>query len=159
VQPLEFGDRLFRRLQRDRAEASEAVGVAANDIGDLVVDRACRGQSQVRIRTVIGLPRRRRNRLDVDSHQVHVGDALLRRRPLRPCPHAVLAIDLATARVGLCLEKPARDGLVVLDHRRGLEAGHMAMDVEGEPLAAGMRGTRKASRDRCPFRQTGEQHL
>ena len=122
MQPLQFGDRQFRCLQRDRAQAGEAVGMAADDIGDLVVDRACGGQPQVRIGAVVGLPRRRRDRLDVDTHQVHVGDALLRRRALRPRPHAVLPVDLLAARVRLRFQEPARDRLVALDHRRGLEA-------------------------------------
>ena len=75
-----------------------------------------------------------------------------------PRPHAILPIDLLTARVRLGFQKPARDRFVAVDHRRGLETGHMAMDVDGEPFAAGMRGTRKASGDRRPLGQTFEQH-
>ncbi len=79
--------------------------------------------------------------------------------PCDPRPHTVLPVDLLAARVRLRFQKPARDRLVALDHRRGLDAGHVAMDIHGEPFAAGMRGSRKASRDSRAFRQTGEQHL
>ena len=40
VQPLQFGDRQFRRLQRNGAEAGEAIRMPADNIGDIVVDRA-----------------------------------------------------------------------------------------------------------------------
>ena len=78
------------RLERDRAEPDEAVGMRPTDLGDLVVDRARGGEPEIRIGAVIGLARRRRDRLDVDPHQVHVGDALLGRVALHPRAHAVL---------------------------------------------------------------------
>jgi len=158
VQTFEFGDRQFRRLKWDRAEACEAVWMAPDDIGNLVVDRARGRKPEVRVRAVVSLPRRRRYRLDVDAHQVHIGDALLSRCPLHARPHSVLPVDVLAARVCLRLQKPTRDSLVALDHGSGLDAGHMAVNIESEPLAAGMRGTREASWDSCRLGQTGEKH-
>ena len=37
---LELGDGKLRRLQRHRAQADEAVGMAGDDLGDVVVDDA-----------------------------------------------------------------------------------------------------------------------
>jgi hypothetical protein len=158
VQPLEFGDRQLRHLQRYSAKAGEAIRMAPDNIGDLVVDRARGRLPEVRVRAVIGLPRRRRDRLDVNTHQVHISDALLSRCPLHTRPHSVLTVDVLAARVRLRFQKPTRHGLVALDHGGGLDAGHVAVNVDGEPLAAGMHGTRETSGDSCPLRQAGEQH-
>ena len=57
------------------------------------------------------------------------------------------AVDRLAARVRRGFQKPARDRLVALDHRRGLGAAHMAMDVDGEPFAAGMRAAPESGRE------------
>ena len=88
VNPLQFADRQLRRLERDRAEADKAVGMAADDLGDVVVDRARRGKAELGFGPVEHLHRRRRERLHVDAHDVHVREALLDRGELRVrAPH------------------------------------------------------------------------
>ena len=91
VQPFEFGDRKLRRLERHRAQADEAIRMAADDVGDVVVDRARGGDAEIGRRVVIGLVRRGRERLDVDPHHVHVGEALLHRGELHARPFAPAA--------------------------------------------------------------------
>ena len=158
VQPVEFGERQLGRLQRHCAEAGEAVGKAAAHLGDLVVENPRRGEAEIGIGAVIGLARRRRDRLDVDAHVIHVGDALLGRHALQVGALAVLPIGPLAPLVGRGFEKPARHRLVTGDHRGRLVAANMTVDVDGEPFAARMRRARKASRDRSAGRQAGEQH-
>ena len=52
ARPLQFGNSKFGCLQRDRAQAGEAVGMVSDNIGDLVVERACGGQPEIRISTM-----------------------------------------------------------------------------------------------------------
>src|SRR5579883_2790551 len=76
--PLRFADRQFRRLEGDGAEPDEAVGMAGDDGGNVVVDRLRGGEAELRLGPVEHLHRGRRDGLDVDAHDVHVGEALLR---------------------------------------------------------------------------------
>ena len=153
VQSVELCESQLRGLERDRAETDEAVRVAAADIGNEIVDGARRLEAEIGVGAVIGLARRRRDRLDVDPHPVHVLDPLLGRRALSRGPHAVLPIDLAAARVGRGFEKPARDIGITFDHRSRLLAADMAVDVDREPLAAGMGGARKSAGERLRSRR------
>ncbi len=57
MQPLQFGDGEFRRLERHRAEADEAVRVLAADLGQIVVDDPGGGDAELGIGAVIGLGR------------------------------------------------------------------------------------------------------
>ena len=97
VQSVEFGERQLGGLERHGAETDEAVRVAAADIRNEIVDGARRLEPEIGVGAVIGLARRRRDRLDVDPHPVHVLDPLLGRSALGAGPHAVLPIDLAAA--------------------------------------------------------------
>ena len=72
---------------------------------------------------------------------------------------ACCAVDLAGALVGVLLARVPRRGGVAGDHLGGLRGQHMAMNVDGEPFAAGMRRPGKAPRDFRPRRQAFEQHL
>jgi hypothetical protein len=94
VQPVELGEGQLGSLERHRAEPREAVGIAAAHLGDLVVEDARRREAELRVGAVIGLARRRRDRLNVDPHMVHVGDTLLGRHALQMCPLAILPVDL-----------------------------------------------------------------
>ena len=82
VQPVEFGDRQIGRLKRHRAERDKAVGMAAADLGDVVVDDARGGDPEIGPAAVKGLGRRRGDRLDVDPHPIHVGEPFLDRGEL-----------------------------------------------------------------------------
>src|SRR6202011_2120524 len=99
------------------------------DFGDEVVDSARRRASEIGVGAVIGLARRRRNRLDVDPHAVHVRDTLFGRGALQAGPLSVLAVDGTAALAGGTFEKPTRDRGIALDPRRRLVAADMAMDV------------------------------
>src|SRR6266702_1391461 len=90
---------------------------------------------EIRTGAIIGLARRRRNRLDVDPHMVHVGDALLGRVALRPRPLAILAVDRPAPLARLRFEIPARDLLAAFDQGGRLVAADMAVDVSGKPFA------------------------
>src|SRR5881392_4277397 len=89
---------------------------------------------------------------------VHVGDPLLGRHALQMGLLAVLPVDALAALVRGSFEKPARYRVIAGDHRRGFVAAKVAMDVDREPLAAGMRRAGKAPRDRRPGRTAGEEH-
>src|ERR1700676_2161054 len=78
--------------------------------------------------------------------------------PCRCVRLAILAVDLLARRAGLGFEIPPRDLAVVFDHRRRLVASDMAMDVDREPLAAGMRRAREPPRNPRARRPAGEQH-
>ena len=82
VQPVELGDGELGRLERHRAERHEAVGMTPGDVGEVVVDDARGGDAEIGVGAVIGLVRRRRDRLDVDPHPVHVGEPLFDRGEL-----------------------------------------------------------------------------
>ena len=154
MQSVELGERQLGGLERHGAETDETVRVAAADIRDEIVDGARRLEAEIGVGAVIGLARRRRDRLDVDPHPVHVRDPRLGRRALHAGPNAVLPIDLAAARVGRSFEKPPRDIGIAFDHRRRLLTADMAVDVDREPFSAGMYGARKAARQR--FRSRGQ---
>src|SRR5207302_4979629 len=85
-------------------------------------------------------------------------DALLGRIALRARPLAILPVDRAALIARLRFEIPARDLLVAVDERGRLVAAYMAVDVRGEPFAAGMRRPRKTPGDVRPRRMAGEQH-
>src|SRR6185437_4407759 len=95
-------------------------------------------EPEIGVGPVIGLPRRRRDRLDIDPHPVHVLDPPFGGRALDAGAHAVLAVYVPTARIGLGLEKPARNLFMPLDQLRRFLAADMAVDVDREPFAAGM---------------------
>ena len=82
MQSVELGERQLGGLERHGAETDETVGVAAADIRDEIVDGARRLEAEIGVGAVIGLARRRRDRLDVDPHPVHVLDPRLGRRAL-----------------------------------------------------------------------------
>jgi hypothetical protein len=88
---------------------------------------------------------------------VHVGNAFLGRHALLVCALAIGAVDGSARRARLGFEKPARDLIVAVDERCRLLAPDMAMDINRKPLAAGMRRSRKTSRDRSTLRQAFEQ--
>ena len=159
VDAVELGDRQLRRLERHRAEPDKAVGMLGADLGDEIVDLARHREAEIGVGAVIGLARRRRDRLDVDPHQVHVGDALLGRAALLGGAYAVGAVLRLALRAGLGFEIPARDRLVALDHLGRLVAAHMAMDVDRVPLAARVGGAGEASGYRRAGWAAGKQHL
>ena len=101
-------------------------------------------EPEIGVGAVIGLARRRRDRLDVDPHPVHVFDALFGRTALLVGALAVCPVDAAAALAGLGFEKPARDILIAVDHLRRLFIADMAMDVDREPFAAGMDRSRES---------------
>ena len=159
VQPVELGDSQVGGLERHRAERHEAVGVTPGDVGEVVVDDPRRGDAEIGVGAVIGLVRRRRNRLDVDPHQVHVGQPLFDRGELDAGALGLLAVDLAGALVGEDLARVASGDGVSGDHLGGLRGQHVAVDVDREPFAAGMRRARKPPGDRRAGRQAFEQHF
>ncbi len=144
VQPVEFGDRQLGSLKRHGPEADKAVRVAAADIGNKIVDRARGFEPEIGVGAVIGLARRRRDRLDVDPHPIHVLDPLFGRAALGAGPHAVLPVDLPAALIGRSFEKPPRHVRITLDHCCRLLAAHVAMNVERKPFAACVRRAGKA---------------
>src|SRR6202011_3626046 len=159
MQSIELGDREIGGLERHRAETDKTVGITAADLGDEVVDGARGFVPEIGVGAVVGLARRRRDRLDVDPHPVHILDPLFGRGALEACPFSVLAVDGTAALVRRGFEKPLRDGGIAFDHRRRLVAADMAMDVDREPFAAGMHRTRETPGNLRPRRQTFEQHL
>ena len=159
MQPVEFGDGEVGGLERHRAERHEAVGMTPGDVGEVVVDDPRGGDAEIGLGAVIGLVRRGRDRLDVDPHQIHIGEPLFDRGELDPGPLGLLAVDLAGALVGVDLARVAGGAGVAGDHLGGLGGQHMAVDVDGEPFAAGVRGAGKPPGNRRAGRQAFEQHL
>ena len=159
VQPVEFGDGEIGRLERHRAERHEAIRVASGDVGEVVVDDARGGDPEIGVGAVIGLVRRGRDRLDVDPHPVHVGEPIFDRGELDAVALGLLAVDLAGALVGVDLARVPRGGGIAGDHLGGLRGQHMAVNVDGEPFAAGMSRPRKPPRNWRAGRQAFEQHL
>ena len=159
VQPLEFGDRQLGRLERHRAQPDEAIRMAADDVGDVVVDRARGGDAEIGRRVVIGLVRRGRERLDVDPHHVHVGQPLLHRGELHARPFSLLPVDLARARVGEHVARPALHLTGGAEHRLGRLGQHVAMDIDREVLAARMRRAGEPAWNARIGWETTEQHL
>ncbi len=82
MQAVELGDRQIGRLKRHRAERDKPVGMTAGDVGEVVVDDPRRRDPEIAVGAVIGLVRRGRDRLDIDTHQIHVGEPLLDRGEL-----------------------------------------------------------------------------
>ena len=159
VQAFEFGDRVIRSLQWDRAEPDKAVRIFAADLGDEIVDRPRGGEPQFRIGAVIGLARRGRDRLDVDPHPVHVLDALFRRGALLVGALAIGAVDRpAVLRWPGFRETSARHSVsgdrigpsFPATSRVAFSRADMAVDVDREPFAAGMYRSRKPARDWSP---------
>ena len=134
-------------------------GWRADDVGDVVVDRARGGDAEIGRRVVIGLVRRGRERLDVDPHHVHVGEPLFHRGELHPRPFRLLPVDLARARIGEHIARPAFDLTGGAEHRLGHLGQHVAVDIDGEVLAARMRWTGEPTWDARIGRKTTEQHL
>src|ERR1043166_5796668 len=71
---------------------------------------------------------------------------------------AVLPVDRLAALIRGGFEKPARYRIVAGDQRRRLVAAEVAMDVDREPLAAGMRRSGKVPRVRRSGWTAGEEH-
>ena len=89
---------------------------------------------------------------------IHVGNALLGGHALQMGALAVLPVDRLAALVRGGFEKPARYRIVAGDHRRRLIAAEVAMDVDREPLAAGMRRSGKVPLVRRSGWTAGEEH-
>jgi hypothetical protein len=119
VQPFKFGNRQLRRLKRHRSQADEAIRMAADNVGDIVVDRARGGDAEIGRRFVIRLVRRRRESLDVDTHHVHVGEPLLHRGELHTRPLRLLPVHLARARICEHVARPAFHLARAAEHRLG----------------------------------------
>ena len=98
-------------------------------------ERTRGGEPEIGVGAVIGLPRHRRDRLDVDAHMVHVGDALLGRIALGARPLAVLPVDRPALVARRGFEKPARDFLVAFDE--GDLHGSKSLVVIGHALGLG----------------------
>src|SRR2546423_14569284 len=79
-------------------------------------------------------------------------------QPLKMGTVCVLSDYALPAVFRVSFEKPALYRVISGDHRRGFVAAKVAMDVDREPLAAGMRRAGKAPRDRRPGRTAGEEH-
>src|SRR5215472_17999799 len=158
MDPVQFGDREVWRLKRYGAERNKAAGVAPGNVGEVVVDGARGGESELGVGAVIGLVRRGRDRLDVYPHPVHVREPFLDRGELDASPFGLLPVDLARALVGEFLPRVPRRRRVARDHLRGLRGQHVTMDVDGEPFAACTSRPRKTARNLRPWRQTFEQH-
>ena len=71
----------------------------------------------------------------------------------------LLPVDLARARIGEHFARPAIDGARRTEHCFGRFGQYVAMDVDGEVLAARMRRPGKPTGDACIGRQATEQHL
>ena len=159
MQSVKFGNGQLRRLKRHRAEPYKAVGVAATDLGDKIIDRARSRKPELGIGAIISLAGGGGNRLDVDPHPVHVFDALFGRYALLISAFAIGPIDCAALWAGLGLEKPTRNVDIAFDELRRLFAPDMAVDIDREPFAAGMHRAGETPRDRRAFREAFEQHL
>ncbi len=158
VQPVELGNGKLGGLERHRAKRHEAVGVATSNVGEIVVDDARGGNTEIGVGAVIGLVRRRRDRLDVDPHPVHVSQPLFDRGELNAGAFRLLPVDLAGALIGVLLARMTGCRGVAGDHLGRLGGQHMAVDVDAEPFAAGVGRTGKSPRDRRAGRQALEQH-
>ena len=97
---LQLRHREFGCLHRHRAEADEAVRVLRDRRGDVVVDQARRVAAEFGRCPVEILRRSGGDRLDVDAHPVHVGDAALYRGEHRPHRFGLCPLDRARGLVG-----------------------------------------------------------
>ena len=145
---VEFGDRHVRVLQRDRAHRDETLGPGGDDFGEAVVDLARELAAEIGFRPVEALVRRRRDRLDVDAHAVHVLQPHFDRRQLGPAVLHLLDVDFARQRVGELAGRLVLSGIEMRDFRRHRRVLIVTMDIDAQaaalPVANGFRGRRGA---------------
>ena len=107
MQPLKFSNSQIRCLKRHCAETDEAIRVARDNAGNVVVDRAGGCDAEVSRRVVISLVWRGCDRLDIDPHHVHIREPLFHRSELNARSFGLLPVDLARARIGKHVARPA----------------------------------------------------
>ncbi len=94
---------------------------------------------------VIRLVRRRRHRLHVNAHMVHIAEALFQRCGLRA--HAALVLGGGGGGFRAVVTVPGARQTGRLDHRLGQFAQRVAVDIDRKPFAASMRRAGKPARD------------
>ncbi len=127
---LQLRHRKFGGLHRHRAEADESVGVPGDRCGNVVVDQARRVAAELGRRPVEILRRSGGDRLDVDAHAVHVGDATLDRGEHRTHGFGLGLLDRARGLVGETAHRLVWRDARGRHQRSRLGRDDMAMNVD-----------------------------
>ena len=156
---FQFGHCQLGRLQRHSPQRDEAVGMGIANFGQPRVDHAGCLAAQVGLDRVIVLQWRSRDRLHVDAHIVHVGEALFDGREFAVELGAQLVLVVPRANVGIAGHR-IRLGLGGL-LRKVVGGGcmHVAMRVNGKALVAALDDLAARGTGCRPItRRAGEQH-
>src|SRR6185503_8449926 len=134
-----------------------APGLGGDDFGEPLVDRARALAAEIGVKPIVVLQGRARDRLHVDSHFVHIGEALLDRRQFAVELRAQLLLVFHRALVAVARERVA----VARGFRNlvGARRVYMAMQIDGERRVFALDRLASGSALRGPARRpTCKQH-